>query len=98
MEEYLKDCPFCGQRAEIIGGLGEIWIVCKGCGAGQNMVSALDPDKLIQAWNTRVVDSDKQRLIEALTFTVGMIDPWDDDTKQRLEQIEELLAECRRER
>jgi ribosomal protein L37AE/L43A len=74
MEEHLKGCPFCGQRPEVIGGLGEIWVVCRKCGAGQNMVSALDPDKLISAWNTRVVDTDNQRLREALEAMVEMVE------------------------
>lgn len=30
-ELRLRDCPFCGGRAELTSGMGEHWVLCRTC-------------------------------------------------------------------
>lgn len=65
-ERELKPCPFCGGEAafdrisapqsELLG----MRIYCTACGAGLRTKQGYDPtDAAVQAWNTRVHDSEE---------------------------------------
>ena len=58
----LKDCPFCGEEAELIkqdrhhpiGGLYYYWVECTGCEISvPNNQDVVTPDDAIKVWNTR---------------------------------------------
>ena len=54
LDTKLKDCPFCGGKAEIRIVLGRDTICCKDCNA--TMISDYTPiETLIEMWNKRTV-------------------------------------------
>lgn len=56
--ETLKDCPFCGERAEIRNILGRDSIVCSNCHCMMTG-TYVELDTLIEEWNTRACDNEK---------------------------------------
>lgn len=53
--EDLKSCPFCGGKADIIGGKTEdevAWVVCKQCYA--ESATHYSKEEAAKAWNRRV--------------------------------------------
>ena len=57
----LKQCPFCGGKAETIKGFiaGVTMIVCNNCKATVSFGGREARDKTIQAWNRRYNNESK---------------------------------------
>ncbi len=49
----IKNCPFCGGKAELCEGMGEKWVRCGACGASGGNIRALNLN-VVESWNRRV--------------------------------------------
>jgi Lar family restriction alleviation protein len=51
MQQDLRPCPFCGGCPKATESMGEVWILCKKCGASSGMHNEMW--SVVKAWNTR---------------------------------------------
>lgn len=62
----LKECPFCGEKAEVRISLGRDIVSCTNCHA-EMAGSYINIDALIEEWNTR-----KSNLPEGVEENAGL--------------------------
>ena len=55
MTEKLKPCPFCGGKAEALGGVNTHWISCVDCITESAAYDTLE--EAVKAWNRRTTDA-----------------------------------------
>ena len=66
MAEKLKRCPFCNSEARVMSEFGDVWLVCKNCGAGTGVFDT--KEEAVNAWNSRPIEYELARLREVLAF------------------------------
>jgi hypothetical protein len=50
----IKNCPFCGSKAEIIGECDMVWIKCTNYDCQSQRIGRFDePEDAIKDWNER---------------------------------------------
>ena len=55
----LKPCPFCGEKAELLG-FTRLWVQCTQCAAQTRLYVYMDAAE--EAWNRRVGDDLMERM------------------------------------
>lgn len=72
MSEEIKNCPFCGGKAELVSNAPEFFVLCTDKKCRMDSTSHL-PYKVINHWNTRPADVNAS-LIEALKEVIKYTD------------------------